>query len=144
MRQLTSSATPWTESEPTAVRSLSTLRPNTVVNHRWGRGDLMAGYTPPADVVQEMRALTTTFDAGIGHTQGGVTSVTLKSGTNQLHGTFGGTKRSSVLRRTLSHCRNFGKAPTAGRMLTNLPSAGMLSWLSTGFTSETAGCGPRK
>ena len=61
--------------------------PNTVVNHRWGRGDLMAGYTPPADVVQEIKIQTTTFDAGVGHTQGGVTSVTLKSGTNELHGT---------------------------------------------------------
>jgi len=61
--------------------------PNTVVNHRWGRGDLMVGYTPPADVVQEIRVQTTTFDAGVGHTQGGVTSVTLKSGTNQFHGT---------------------------------------------------------
>ncbi len=60
--------------------------PNTVVNHRWGRGDLMAGYTPPADVVQELKVQTATFDAGVGHSQGGVTSITLKSGTNEFHG----------------------------------------------------------
>jgi hypothetical protein len=60
--------------------------PNTVVNHRWGRGDLMAGYTPPADVVQELKVQTAAFDAGVGHSQGGITSITLKSGTNELHG----------------------------------------------------------
>lgn len=61
--------------------------PNTVVNHLWGRGDLMAGYTPPADVVQELKVETTTFDASVGHTQGGMTSVTLKTGANAAHGT---------------------------------------------------------
>ena len=60
--------------------------PNTVVNHRWGRGDLMVGYTPPADVVQELKVQTTAFDASVGHSQWGVTSVTLKSGTNEFHG----------------------------------------------------------
>lgn len=60
--------------------------PNTVVNHRWGRGDLMAGYTPPADVVQELKVETTTFDASVGHSQGGMTSITLKTGTNSFHG----------------------------------------------------------
>ncbi|MCI0724357.1 MAG: carboxypeptidase regulatory-like domain-containing protein, partial [Acidobacteria bacterium] len=72
-----------------ANRSEITLdgSPNTAVNHLWGRGDLMAGYTPPADVVQEMKVVTSAFDASVGHTQGGITSVTLKSGTNSLHGT---------------------------------------------------------
>ena len=59
---------------------------NVAVNNRWG-ADLMAGYTPPADVVREFKVLTTPFDASVGHTQGGVTSITLKSGGNQLHGT---------------------------------------------------------
>jgi len=61
--------------------------PNTALNHRWGVGDLMAGYTPPADVVQEFKVQTATFDAGVGHSQGGITSITLKTGGNQLHGT---------------------------------------------------------
>jgi hypothetical protein len=60
---------------------------NTALNNRWGVGDLMAGYTPPADMVREFKVQTVTFDASIGHTQGGVTSITLKSGGNQLHGT---------------------------------------------------------
>jgi hypothetical protein len=72
-----------------ANRSEVTLdgAPNTALNHRWGAGDLMAGYTPPADVVHEFKVQTATFDAAVGHTQGGVTSITLKSGGNKLHGT---------------------------------------------------------
>ncbi len=72
-----------------ANRSEVTLdgTPNTALNNRWGVGDLMAGYTPPADTVQEFKVQTVTFDAGIVHTQGGVTSITLKSGGNALHGT---------------------------------------------------------
>ena len=61
--------------------------PNTALNHRWGAGDLMAGYAPPADVVQEFKVQTAAFDAGVGHSQGGITSITLKTGTNSLHGT---------------------------------------------------------
>lgn len=61
--------------------------PNTALNHRWGAGDLMAGYTPPSDIVQEFKVQTATFDAAVGHSQGGVTSITLKTGGNQLHGT---------------------------------------------------------
>jgi hypothetical protein len=72
-----------------ANRSEITLdgAPNTALNHRWGAGDLMAGYTPPADVVHEFKVETATFDASVGHTQGGVTSMTLKSGGNALRGT---------------------------------------------------------
>ncbi len=72
-----------------ANRSEITLdgAPNTALNHRWGAGDLMAGYTPPADVVQEFKVQSAIFDASIGHTQGGMTNVTLRSGGNQLHGT---------------------------------------------------------
>jgi hypothetical protein len=58
---------------------------NVAINNRWG-ADLMAGYTPPADVVREFRVQTTVFDASVGHTQSGVTSITLKSGGNQFHG----------------------------------------------------------
>ncbi|HEU0140705.1 MAG TPA: TonB-dependent receptor [Bryobacteraceae bacterium] len=52
-----------------------------------GTTDTIAGYTPPADIVQEFKIQTMPFDASVGHTQGGVTSITLKSGGNQLHGT---------------------------------------------------------
>jgi carboxypeptidase family protein/TonB-dependent receptor-like protein len=61
---------------------------NTALLNRFGAGDLMAGYSPPADVVQELKIQTLNVDASLGHTQGGVTSVTLKSGGNQAHGTL--------------------------------------------------------
>ncbi len=51
-----------------------------------GNANLMAGWTPPADVVRELKVVTTAFDASVGHTQGGVTAITLKSGGNQPHG----------------------------------------------------------
>ncbi len=51
-----------------------------------GNANLMAGTTPPSDVIRELKVQTTSFDASVGHTQGGVTSITLKSGGNQPHG----------------------------------------------------------
>jgi hypothetical protein len=48
--------------------------------------EVIATYVPPSDLVQEFRVQTATFDAQFGNTEGGVTSITIKSGTNQLHG----------------------------------------------------------
>lgn len=50
-------------------------------------GEVIASYVPPADIVQEFKVQTATFDASFGQTEGGVTNISLKSGTNQLHGT---------------------------------------------------------
>jgi hypothetical protein len=50
-------------------------------------GEVIASFVPPQDLVQEFRVQTATFDAGFGNTEGGVTNLSLKSGTNQLHGT---------------------------------------------------------
>ncbi|HLM57666.1 MAG TPA: TonB-dependent receptor [Pyrinomonadaceae bacterium] len=49
--------------------------------------EIIASYVPPTDIVQEFRVQTATFDAQFGNTEGGVTSITIKSGTNDLHGT---------------------------------------------------------
>src|SRR5215470_12055772 len=46
-----------------------------------------ASYVPPTDIVQEFKVQTATFDAQFGQTQGGVTNISIKSGTNQFHGT---------------------------------------------------------
>jgi hypothetical protein len=46
-----------------------------------------ASYVPPTDIVQEFKVQTATFDAQFGQTQGGVTNISIKSGTNALHGT---------------------------------------------------------
>ncbi|HBY64465.1 MAG TPA: hypothetical protein DEH78_31990, partial [Solibacterales bacterium] len=50
-------------------------------------GEVIASYVPPADIVQEFKVQTATFDASFGQTEGGVTNISIKSGTNALHGT---------------------------------------------------------
>lgn len=49
--------------------------------------EVIASYVPPSDIVQEFKVQTATFDAQFGNTEGGVTSISIKSGTNDLHGT---------------------------------------------------------
>ncbi len=44
-------------------------------------------YVPPVDAVQEFKIQTNSYDAQYGHTSGGIVNVSLKSGTNALHGT---------------------------------------------------------
>ncbi|MBL8176047.1 MAG: TonB-dependent receptor [Bryobacterales bacterium] len=46
-----------------------------------------AVFSPPQDLVQEFKIQTATYDASIGHAAGAVTNVSMKSGTNALHGT---------------------------------------------------------
>ena len=48
--------------------------------------EVSAAYVPPTDIVQEFKVQTATFDAQFGQTQGGVTNISIKSGTNQFHG----------------------------------------------------------
>jgi hypothetical protein len=59
------------------VPSTATANPNEVI----------AAYVPPVDIVQEFKVQTAAFDASYGNTEGGVTNISLKSGTNNLHGT---------------------------------------------------------
>jgi len=44
-------------------------------------------YVPPVDSVQEFKIQTNSYDSQYGHTGGGIINVSLKSGTNNLHGT---------------------------------------------------------
>ena len=48
--------------------------------------EVIASYVPPSDMVQEFKVQTATFDAQFGNTEGGVTSIGIKSGTNRFHG----------------------------------------------------------
>lgn len=48
--------------------------------------EVTASYVPPTDIVQEFKVQTNTFDAQFGQTQGGVTNISIKSGTNNFHG----------------------------------------------------------
>src|SRR5215510_14697934 len=49
--------------------------------------EVIASYVPPTDIIQEFKVQTATYDAQFGNTEGGVTSISIKSGTNTLHGT---------------------------------------------------------
>jgi hypothetical protein len=51
--------------------------------------EVTASYVPPTDIVAEFKVQTATFDAQFGQTQGGVTNMSIKSGTNVFHGTAG-------------------------------------------------------
>jgi hypothetical protein len=48
--------------------------------------EVIASYVPPSDMVQEFKVQTATFDAQFGNTEGGVTSIGIKAGTNEFHG----------------------------------------------------------
>lgn len=50
-------------------------------------GQVIASFVPPQDLVQEFKVQTATFDAATGNTEGGVTNLVLKSGTNKFAGT---------------------------------------------------------
>jgi len=50
-------------------------------------GEVIASYVPPADAVAEFKVQTAAFDSSIGQTEGGVVNISLKSGTNDFHGT---------------------------------------------------------
>jgi hypothetical protein len=43
-------------------------------------------YSPPPGVVQEVKVQTASFDAGYGYMSGVTVNMSLKSGTNELHG----------------------------------------------------------
>ncbi len=49
-------------------------------------GEVISSYVPPQDLVQEFKVQTATFDASFGNTEGGVTNLSIKSGTNNFHG----------------------------------------------------------
>jgi hypothetical protein len=49
--------------------------------------EVIATYVPPSDLIQEFRVQTATFDSQFGNTEGGVTSIAIKAGTNSLKGT---------------------------------------------------------
>src|ERR1043165_2750457 len=49
--------------------------------------EVIASYVPTSDATQEFRVQTATYDAQFGNTEGGVTSIVTKGGTNGFHGT---------------------------------------------------------
>ncbi len=52
-----------------------------------GGGRNTVAYTPPADLVEELKVQTASFDASVGYTSGAVINMSVRSGTRDLHGT---------------------------------------------------------
>jgi hypothetical protein len=52
----------------------------------YNKNQVVPSEGPPADIVSEFKVQTATFDASVGQTMGGAVNISLKSGTNQLHG----------------------------------------------------------
>ncbi len=71
-----------------------------------------AAFSPPGDLVQEVKIHTATFDASIGHAAGGLISVSMKSGTNAVHGTV--VMSESRWRATAWFTNNFIYNPATG------------------------------
>ena len=56
------------------------------ISNNSNRGGSNLAYVPPVEATQEFKIQTNTYDAQYGRTGGGVVSVSVKSGTNSLHG----------------------------------------------------------
>jgi len=76
-------------------------------------GEVIASYVPPADIVQEFKVQTATFDASTGNTEGGVTNLMIKSGTNKLRGTayVGKTPKGLFANDFFANANNIPLAP---------------------------------
>ncbi|MGH9767249.1 MAG: carboxypeptidase regulatory-like domain-containing protein, partial [Blastocatellia bacterium] len=59
--------------------------------------DNLVGYTPSPDAIQEFNLITNNAAADFGNFQGGIISVTIKSGTNEFHGSAFEFFRNDVL-----------------------------------------------
>lgn len=67
-------------------------------------------YIPPTEAVQEFKIQTATFDASLGYTLGAVVNVSLKSGTNALHGAAWDFAQNNALNAT-DYFRNLNGQP---------------------------------
>jgi len=88
-------------------------------------------FVPPADMVQEVRIDTASYDAAVGHTTGGAINISLKAGTNALHGTLGAAVSSGPMMTRNFFTNKFIFDPTTGpitpeKIKANTPS---LRWL---------------
>jgi hypothetical protein len=92
--------------------------------HDEARSAVGQAWTPMADVVSEFKVQTATFDVSTGQTEGGVVNVSLKSGTNKLHGSASFSKETAAMDANNFFANAVG-TPRANLNLTN-PS-GMIS-----------------
>ncbi|MBL8230549.1 MAG: TonB-dependent receptor [Bryobacterales bacterium] len=67
-------------------------------------------YSPPMDAVQEFSVQQNSVDAEFGHSAGGILSVAMKSGTNEIHGTgyyFGRNPAFNAMQNPITRTKNF-------------------------------------
>ncbi|HWB83391.1 MAG TPA: carboxypeptidase-like regulatory domain-containing protein [Bryobacteraceae bacterium] len=71
-------------------------------------------YSPPVDLVQEMKVDTSSVDVSKGFTMGAYADITMKSGTNQYHGSLLGFVQNTVLNANsfFSNLAGLPKSPT--------------------------------
>jgi len=95
--------------------------------------DGQTAFVPPPDMVQEVRILTTSYDAAVGHTSGASIDVSLKSGGNALHGTLGASVSSGPMMTRNFFTNGFIFDPTTGpitpeKIKANTPSTRWLRY----------------
>jgi hypothetical protein len=78
-----------------------------------GKGGTTA-FVPPPDMVQEVRVDANAYDAAVGHGGGGSVNVTLRSGTNALHGSVGVSVTSGPMMTRNWFTNNFIFNPATG------------------------------
>ena len=79
-----------------------------------------SSYTPPMDAVSEVNLQQNAVDAEFGHSAGGVLSVSMKSGTNEYHGSvyyFGRNPALNATANSLNHTPNLTKQHTWGGVI---------------------------
>ncbi|MEB2359815.1 MAG: TonB-dependent receptor [Bryobacterales bacterium] len=75
------------------------------------------GYVPPMDAVQEVAVQQNAVDAEFGQSAGGVLSLSMKSGTNELHGTayyFGRNPALNAVANSVTHSKNTSRYHIGG------------------------------
>ncbi|MBI3209387.1 MAG: carboxypeptidase regulatory-like domain-containing protein [Candidatus Solibacter usitatus] len=92
-----------------------------------GKGGTTA-FVPPPDMVQEVRVETSSYDAAVGHGGAGSVNITLKSGTNGLHGALGTSVSSGPMMTRNFFSNKFIFDPTTGpitpeKIKANTPSS---------------------
>jgi len=86
--------------------------PNTATSRGVQKG-MQVAYIPPAEAVQEFKMETSSFDARQGHAPGAAVNVTVKSGTNQIHGSGWEFTRPPSLVANDFFLKRAGQTPTA-------------------------------
>ncbi len=72
--------------------------------------------SPPPDAVGEVKVITNVYDAELGRTGGGVISISLKSGTNQYHGSVGWLVRNPIFNANSFDANATGAANSSFKM----------------------------